>query len=193
MSNAWIFLAEGFEEVEAVTAIDFLRRAGVVVTIAAVGGFDGKRNVAGSHGITLEADVTIKGLAGRALPDALLLPGGLPGAENLAASPELDFILKKAAAGGKCICAICAAPAYVLGPKGLLDGKRFTCYPGAEARVASLHRNVAPRHEAAPVVADGGLITSRAPGTAAAWTLAIVERLVNKETADKLAADSLLR
>ncbi|GHU73895.1 DJ-1 family protein [Spirochaetia bacterium] len=140
-----VLLAEGFEEVEAITPIDYLRRAGIEVTTAAVGagGTDGgtSRTVTGSHGIPVTADAVLLNLvkAGKTAAsawDAVLIPGGLPGAVNLAASKETGALLKEMAAAGRTVAAICASPAMVLAPLGILAGKRFTCYPGMEKTVS---------------------------------------------------------
>jgi 4-methyl-5(b-hydroxyethyl)-thiazole monophosphate biosynthesis len=180
--RALIFLAEGFEEVEAVTPIDYLRRAGVEVTIAAVG--DGEI-VTGSHGIPVKA--TLGNLTkGAASWDAVILPGGMPGASNLAASKELGAFLKEMAAAGKWVCAICAAPAVVLSPLGLLAGKNFTCYPGMESQVTGA------LWSGDRVVIDGNIITSRGAGTAGNFAAAIIEELVSKEAGEKIAKSVLL-
>ncbi|MDR0474758.1 MAG: DJ-1/PfpI family protein, partial [Treponema sp.] len=131
--NAIILLAEGFEEVEALTPVDYLRRAGIDVLTVAVG--EG-RTVKGARGIPVIADTTLKECQGTAdLWDAVILPGGMPGSANLAASGETGGLLKKMEAAGKWLCAICAAPALALAPLGLLSGRRFTCYPGMETKV----------------------------------------------------------
>jgi 4-methyl-5(b-hydroxyethyl)-thiazole monophosphate biosynthesis len=189
IKKAVVFLAEGFEEVEAVTPIDYLRRAGVEVTIAAAGG---GQIVTGSHGIPVRADTTLGDLVrqGGAVPaswDAVVLPGGMPGADNLAASAALGSFVKEMAAAGKWVCAICASPAVVLAPLGLLEGRKFTCYPGMEKRVSGA------RWSGDPVVTDGAIITSRGAGTAGDFAAAIIGRLVSEEAAEKLAQSVLLR
>jgi 4-methyl-5(b-hydroxyethyl)-thiazole monophosphate biosynthesis len=186
--RAVVFLAEGFEEVEAVTPIDYLRRAGVETVIASAGAGE---IVTGSHGIPVKAGVTLGDLAsqGRLAPafwDAVVLPGGLPGADNLAASAEIGAFIQAMAAAGKWVCAICAAPAVVLAPLGVLAGKRFTCYPGMETAVSGA------RWSGDPVVIDGGLITSRGAGTAGSFAAAVVGKLVSEDAAAKLARSVLL-
>jgi 4-methyl-5(b-hydroxyethyl)-thiazole monophosphate biosynthesis len=185
--KALIFLAEGFEEVEAVTPIDYLRRAGVEVTIAALGG----EIVTGSHGIPVKADTTLGDLAkqGGAVPacwDAVVLPGGLPGADNLAASAAVGSFVKDMAAAGKWVCAICASPAVVLAPLGLLEGRKFTCYPGMENTVSGA------RWSGGRVVIDGNVITSRGAGTAGDFAAAIIGKLVSEEAAEKISRSVLL-
>jgi 4-methyl-5(b-hydroxyethyl)-thiazole monophosphate biosynthesis len=187
--KALVFLADGFEEVEAVTPIDYLRRSGVEVVIAAIGQ---SLSVKGSHGIALTADTTIAALnpLNPAGWDCVFVPGGMPGASNLAACVPAGNFFREMAKAGKIIAAICASPAVFLAPLGLLEGKKFTCYPGMEQR---------PEGGAIPggkwleerVVIDGNLITSRAAGTAAEFALALVERLAGSDEAKKLKAATL--
>jgi len=186
-------LAEGFEEVEAVTPIDYLRRAGIEVTIAVLGN---GLTVRGSHGIRLAADAVLDDLAGegKLKPsswDAVVVPGGLPGADNLAASKQVGDFLKGMAAAGKLIAAICASPARVLAPLGLLAEKKFTCYPGEEKNIPSSILAGAEWKEDS-VVVDGNLITSRGAGTAGEFACAIIGKLVGQEEAKKLADKVLL-
>jgi 4-methyl-5(b-hydroxyethyl)-thiazole monophosphate biosynthesis len=181
--RALVFLAEGFEEVEAVTPVDFLRRAGIEVTTAAVGK---DRVVTGARGIPVVADTVAANLVG--LPyGAVVLPGGMPGAKNLAASGVVDAVIREAAAKGRIIAAICAAPVIVLAPRGVLAGKKFTCFPGMEKEISGA---VWQEDE---VVVDGNLITSRGAGTAALFALAIIEHLTDKDTADKIGKSTLVR
>jgi 4-methyl-5(b-hydroxyethyl)-thiazole monophosphate biosynthesis len=176
--KALVFLAEGFEEVEAVTPIDYLRRAGIEVSTVSIAG---GTTVTGAHGIPLLADTRIADITGLGGYDALLLPGGMPGATNLVNDPALDSLLKSAAKAGTLVCAICASPAVVLAPKGILAGRKFTCYPGAEEKVSGA------AWSADPVVIDGNIITSRGPGTAARWAFAIIAALLDSATAEKIA------
>lgn len=186
--KALTFLAEGFEEVEAVTPIDYLRRAGVEVCIVSI--TDG-RIVKGAHDLSITADTTLTGLSGQgrlspSLWDAVFIPGGMPGASNLASCEPLCSFFKEMAGAGKIIAAICASPAVVLAPLGLLKGKRFTCYPGMEGRVSD------GNWLGERAVSDGSLITSRGPGTAADFALALITQLAGPEAAKKLAKDALL-
>jgi 4-methyl-5(b-hydroxyethyl)-thiazole monophosphate biosynthesis len=187
--KAILLLADGFEEVEALTPVDYLRRAGVEVCAAALGK---GRLVTGSHGIPVSADAELGELAaaGKLEPggwDAVLLPGGMPGASNLAASAETGAFLKAMAAGGKIVAAICASPALVLAPLGLLEGRRFTCYPGMEKEVKGTARWVEDK-----VAIDGNIITSRAAGTAGLWALALISALAGEAASGKIAASVLL-
>lgn len=176
-----IVLAQGCEEIEATTPIDVLRRAGLEVTIAGIGGL----RITGSHGITLEADTTLEALDG--LPEAIVLPGGMPGAENLANSEVLNDILEKMHAQGRTIGAICAAPAVVLAATGILDGRNATCYPGFEARFSD-----AVNFREDRVVIDGNLITSRGPGTALEFSLALASRLADPHISGELGRAMLM-
>lgn len=171
-----IVLAEGFEEIEAVTPIDVLRRAGLEVVVAGVG----KREVAGAHGITVETDIMLEQY--QEMPDAVVLPGGMPGAENLQKSETLKDILHKMKRSNHLIAAICASPAVVLAPLGFLDGKKAACYPGFEE---GLGPKVSFSEER--VVRDGQVITSRGPGTALEFSLELVSQLVSPEKAAQLA------
>jgi 4-methyl-5(b-hydroxyethyl)-thiazole monophosphate biosynthesis len=184
-----VFLAPGFEEVEAITPIDYLRRAGIEVCTLAVGQ---DKAVTGAHGITLLADASFselaaQGKAGSAAWDGALLPGGQPGASNLAASRETASLLLEFEREGKWICAICASPAVVLAPLGLLKGRRFTCFPGMEREVSG------GQWSQEAVVIHDHIITSRAAGTAAAWATALIGKLLGQGEAEKIAAAVLLR
>lgn len=180
MVRVLVPLAPGFEEIEAVTIIDVLRRAGVEVTVA---GLDA-RQVTGSHGITLGAD----DLLGNVLQqdwDAIVLPGGMPGAQHLEDHSGLRVLLQKQSQQGKHIAAICAAP-KALAAAGLLKDKRATSYPGF------LKPGQVQQYLEEPVVSDGKLTTSRGPGTALRFALALVEKLVGAEQSKQLAARMLV-
>jgi 4-methyl-5(b-hydroxyethyl)-thiazole monophosphate biosynthesis len=186
--KAIVLLAGGFEEVEAITPVDYLRRSGIEVTTAAIGG---NLTVKGARGVPVNADTTLgelakQGKAAAASWDAVILPGGMPGATNLAASQETGALVGEMAAAGKWVCAICASPAVVLAPLGVLSGKRFTCYPGMEAQVRD------GKWSAGPVVIDGNIITSRGAGTAGAFAVAIIGKLAGDAEAKKVAESVLL-
>lgn len=176
MKKVSIFLADGFEEVEALTPVDLLRRAGAEVTLAAVGE---KKEVTGSHGITITADHLFADIDFTDI-DLLVLPGGMPGTLNLKACEPLLTLLKEHDAKGKKLAAICAAPT-VLGYVGLLQGKKATCYPGCEEGLTG----ALPVTE--PVVTDGTITTSRGVGTAIPFALSLVAGLFGTEKADELA------
>jgi 4-methyl-5(b-hydroxyethyl)-thiazole monophosphate biosynthesis len=181
--KALVFLADGFEEVEAVTPIDYLRRAGIEVTTASV---SGGKTVTGAHGLPVVVDALITEVPKGAVWDVLVCPGGMPGASNIAASVPACAMLKAQAAAGRCIAAICASPAVVLSPLGLLRGRRFTGYPGTETGVEDA------QWSAGRVVTDGNIITSRGAGTAGDFAVAVIATVLNREAADKVAASVLL-
>ncbi len=177
-----IVLADGFEEIEAVTPIDVLRRAGLEVIVAGVG----KREITGAHNITVETDLMIEQYQGS--PDAVVLPGGMPGAENLSQSEALKDLLQKMRKPGKLIGAICASPAVVLAPTGILDGKKATCFPGFDNDLGPKVKFVTDR-----VVTDGQVVTSRGPGTAMEFSLELVSQLVSAEKAEQLAQKMVVK
>ena len=181
LKTALVILAEGFEEVEAIAPVDVLRRAGVRVTIAGVKDLC----VKGSRKIGVEADILLRDLV--EIPDAVILPGGIPGATNLAKSEEVAELVKKMHDAGKIVAAICAAPAVILAPLGILDGKRATCYPGCETDFSSKTVYAQER-----VVVDGNIITSQGPGTAFEFALAIAARLVGQPMADTVRGKMLI-
>ena len=165
MHKVLVLLAQGCEEIEAVTIIDILRRAGIEVTSAGLDDLP----VLGSHSVMLLADTTLD-LAQHQEFDMIVLPGGLPGTDNLRSDKRLIALLQKMAQQGKYIAAICAAPS-VLAAAGLLDGRKATCYPTCLDGFPQVHL------QTAAVVEDGNIITSRGPGTAMDFALALVERL----------------
>ena len=170
-----VALADGFEEIEAVTPIDILRRAGVNVIVAGVG----KTDVTGAQGLVIKTDVQLESYQG--LPDALVLPGGAQGAANLRDSEALSALIARLKDTDRVIGAICAAPAVVLSKTGVMDGKKATCYPGYEKTMGPSIRFSGDR-----VVRDGRLITSRGPGTALEFSLELVRQLVDSATADNI-------
>ncbi|RMG18042.1 MAG: DJ-1/PfpI family protein [Planctomycetota bacterium] len=175
MARAAVLLAPGFEEIEALTTIDVLRRAGVEVVTAALG----EREVPGAHGVTVLADAPLSEVPEQL--DAVVLPGGMPGSKHLGESAEVQQLVRRIADAGGWVAAICAAPALALGPTGVLSGKRATCYPGFEEHFPADVRRSEDR-----VVVDGRLVTSRGPGTALEFALALAERLATPETAAQL-------
>lgn len=176
MKKTGIFLAEGFEEVEALTVVDILRRAGVICDMVAIGE---KLEVTGSHGITVKADQMFDQKKA-AEYDGLILPGGMPGTLNLGAHVKLTETLKEYASQGRLVAAICAAPT-VLGAQKILIGKKATCYPGMEDQLTGAE------HLTLPVVTDGNIITSRGLGTAIEFALAILNWLGLNIKADEIA------
>ena len=188
MKKAIVLLADGFEDVEAITPIDYLRRAGIDVTVASI---SKKHKVEGRwSGIKVIAGATLAELISinKDLKhwDAVIIPGGIPGATNLAESQDVCTLLNEMAITGKLICAICASPAVVLAPLGLLAGKKFTCYPKMEERVKD------GEWSEDRVVVDGNIITSRGAGTAGEFAIAIIEKLLGEAAAKKIADAVLL-
>jgi 4-methyl-5(b-hydroxyethyl)-thiazole monophosphate biosynthesis len=167
-------LAPGFEEIEAVTVVDLLRRAGIDVSTASLAGV----RVTGSHGIPIEADISIDA-ADASDYDMIVLPGGMPGAEHLKRDPRIVALLRQFADSGRYTAAICAAPG-VLAHAGLLDNRRATSYPGFLAPDTAPGITLSD----APVVVDGKVVTSRGPGTAMEFGLALIELLCGRPAAD---------
>jgi len=174
MPRVCVLLAAGFEEIEAVTIIDVLRRAELDVVTVAVA----QNPVKGSHGVVLQADRALTDVKGEAW-DMVILPGGLPGSTNLRDDPGVVDLLVRQAEKGKKIGAICAAP-IALGKAGLLKGKKATSYPGFEDQLTGA------LYQQAAVVRDGNIITSRGPGTAMEFSLQIVADLKGRTAADSL-------
>jgi 4-methyl-5(b-hydroxyethyl)-thiazole monophosphate biosynthesis len=184
--KAIILMADGFEDVEAVTPIDYLRRAGIEVTSASISDLTVTSRWGG---IKLITDTTLAKVleSDCAGWDAVIVPGGMPGAANLAASKETGEFLSKMANDGKLICAICASPVIVLFPLGLIAGKNFTCYPGLEEKVTDA------QWSDARVVVDGNIVTSRGAGTAGEFSIAIIKKLLDEATGKKIAETVLIQ
>ena len=176
MATALVLLAEGFEEIEAVTIIDVLRRGDVAVTTASLAG----KHVRGSHDISIEADTLLERVNVDDF-DALVLPGG-PAAKTLREDERAQALIVRAAERGKLLAAVCAAPT-ALERAGVLSGKRATAYPGNQLPSATFVEQA--------VVEDGNVITGRGPGLTMAFALKVVERLSGAPTA-KLTAERLL-
>lgn len=175
MSTAAVFLADGCEEVEALTQVDFLRRAGIKVITAGIG----KKTITGGHDIRITADTIVDELDKPF--DAVIIPGGMPGAEHIAESRKAGEIIRSTYEAGKLVAAICAAPAVVLAPTGILAGKKATCYPGFEEKLSGDITFTEDR-----VVVDGNIITSRGPGTAAEFAAAIIRYIEGDKAADEI-------
>ncbi len=176
MSKVLVPLADGFEDLEAVSVIDVLRRGGVEVVTAALGTTDEVRS---AHGVRMHADGLLADVAD-ADYDAIVLPGGGEGTENLRGSSRLRRRLVRQQSENRLICAICAAPT-VLAEFGLLpDGCEATCYPSCADR---LGRPCA----GAPVVADGNIITGQAPGSALLFALVVLQTLEGESVAGQVA------
>ena len=177
-----LFLADGFEEIEALTPVDVLRRAGIEVKTYSI---NGDLCVCGTHNIMVDADDIIENVEYDKI-DAVILPGGMPGADNLENCEDVREILQYAFENGKLMCAICAAP-KVLGKFGYLKSKRATCFPGFEEYLSGANAT------GERVEVDENVITSKGMGTAMDFSLAILEYLKGKEVADKMANSTMYR
>ena len=176
MARVLVPLAEGCEELEAVTIIDLLRRAEIDVVTAGLN----EGPIRASRGVVLLPDTTLDQALAQEY-DMVVLPGGLPGADHLEQDPRIIDLLQRMAASGQYTAAVCAAP-KVLAAAGLLDGKRVTSYPGFldKMRVAGMS------YLTDPVVIDGKITTSRGPGTAMDFALALIEQLVGRTVRDQV-------
>lgn len=176
----YVFLADGFEEVEALVPVDVLRRAGISVTTVGVTG----KTVIGSHGIPVVCDAEIDGLQPIDL-EAVVLPGGLPGTTNLEACDGVHVFLDCAENSGAIIAAICAAPS-VLGHKGLLKGKRATCYTGFEKEL------IGATVTGEPAVRDGNIVTGRGAGAAFEFAFLLLNALTGSDEASEKLREGML-
>ena len=183
MNESFLFLAEGFEEIEALTAVDVLRRADIPVKTVSI---TSAKQVTGAHGITVTADVLFDSTLFNSA-EWLILPGGMPGATNLYNFARLQGLLRRQAESksGR-IAAICAAPAVVLGQMGLLEGRKATCYPGFE----NLLKGATP--VSAPVTTDDKFVLGNGPANALVWALAIVKEAKGINAATQVANGMLL-
>lgn len=178
MPRVLVPLANGCEELEAVTIIDLLRRAGVEVVSASLT----DAPVRCSHGTVLLADHLLEEVQDEAF-DMLVLPGGLPGADHLNADPRIHRLINRLAAADKHVAAICAAP-KVLVENGILNGRKLTAYPGALAAIDTSRVSITDQ----PVQVDGKVITSRGPGTAMDFSLQLIETLLGKAARQQVEA-----
>lgn len=180
MKTLAVVLAPGFEETEAILPIDLFRRAGLKVLVAGLE----TGHVMSARQVCVVSDLLLFELEESF--DALILPGGMPGAQNLADSTLLQHLIEKTLARNRLVGAICAAPAVVLGSKGFLKGKRFTCYPGMENLVEG------GLYCEEPVVKDGNLITSRGVGTASDFAYEVIKTLLGEAKAKEVLLKALL-
>lgn len=176
----YVHLATGFEEVEALTVIDLLRRADIEVKSVSI---TGEKRVMGTHSIPVEADITFEE-ADYGECEMIVLPGGLPGADYLGEHAGLTAQIREFAANDKYLAAICAAP-QVFGAQGILEGKKATIYPGMEGCLTGAE----PQDEI--VVVDGKIITSMGPATAMSFALKLIEVLKGSEVSGAVASGLL--
>ena len=165
----YLFLADGFEEVEAITPIDYIRRCDIEIRSVGING----KQIKGAHGLVVEADMEIDDYSSDENVDMIILPGGLHGTENLRSSTKVIEAIKKACVNSS-VAAICAAPS-ILGEIGLLKGRKACCYPGFEKYLEGAKISFEP------VVVDNNIITSRGPGTAQQFSFEIIEYLAGRE------------
>jgi len=176
MAKVLVPLANGFEELEAITVIDVLRRGGVMVATASI---HDTTDVKGAHGISIKADSLFADVSEEAY-DAIVLPGGSEGTENLKNSDALFRRLRRQNSEGKLICAICAAPTVLVEADVIAPGIHVTCYPTCQMQ---LDRPWTP----APVVSEGNIITGQAPGSALLFALVVLQTITGEKTVQKVA------
>lgn len=169
-----IILADGFEEIEALTPIDLLRRAGIDVTVAGLNSTE----ITGAHSITVKTDVELSKVQDQPF-DAVVLPGGMPGTNNLNASDIVHKIVRNSYRENKLVSAICAAP-LVLSDSGILKDKSFTCYPGFENKITNGNFNDSN------IIKDNNIITGKGVGKAIDFSLSIISELINEEKAKEI-------
>ena len=195
MKTAAIFFADGFEEIEALTPVDYLRRAGVNVITVAVTSSQAENPciVMGSHKVPIITDTTMKEYLSKFsqnLPDCVICPGGSLGAQNLAASDDLHKHLEKCHANEKLVAAICASPAVVLGKTNILKEKKWTCYPDMEGEAKEDYLS---GYSDKAFITDGNLVTSRGAGAAEEFAMELVRILTDEATAKKVHDGTLQR
>ena len=176
----YMFLADGFEEVEALTPLDLLRRAGAEILTVGIQG----TTATGAHGITFACDITAEEMDLSAV-DTVILPGGMPGTTNLDACRYVDAAIEAVTKKGGRLAAICAAP-LILGKRGLLEGKHAVCYPGFEKELRGAHIC-----ETAGVVTDGSITTAKGMGVAFEFGIELVRLLFGQGKADAIASATM--
>lgn len=205
--KAVVILAPGFEEIEALTPVDYLRRAGVEVTVAGIAapGESFNKMIEGAHSIKVECDMSfddyLNGLGGE-LYDAIIIPGGMPGAANIGANEKVMEHIMKMAEAEKYVCAICAAPIVVLAKTGLLAGHTFTCYPGMDQKIADYVPDPSQINDLMDesylahmksFIVDGKIITGKGPGAAEEFAMAIVKELCGVDPMMRIRTSSCQR
>ncbi|MCI5522908.1 MAG: DJ-1/PfpI family protein [Spirochaetia bacterium] len=190
MKKIVVFLANGFEEIEALSPVDYLRRAGEDVVTVAVG--TSNRTVESSHKVSVLADITFDSYLDSLddLPDAVVVPGGMPGSSNIAECSKALSFIDEMNEKQKLVCAICAAPALVLSKTKALAGKKWTCYPDMEKNAPSYAGNHITTE---PFIHDGNLITARGPGAAEQFAMEIVKTLSGNDVYSKIKSAAVMR
>lgn len=193
--SVYVLLAEGFEEIEALSPVDYLRRVGLDVKTLSC---SDSLTVKGSHGIPVVADMMVKEASGQVV-EAVIIPGGMPGAANVGKSSAAKELIAEVAGEGKLVAAICAAPVVTLASTGLLKGKKFTCYPSMEEQLeqwgGSNWKELTEGYQYTGnrVEVDGNLITGAGPGAAEEFSLTLAKILAGEDAAKKLASSALFR
>jgi 4-methyl-5(b-hydroxyethyl)-thiazole monophosphate biosynthesis len=177
MKKVYVFLADGFEDVEALIPVDVFRRGGLDVTTVSISDFPLVRS---AHGVNIETDIMFE-QGDFSDADLVFLPGGMPGATNLFEHKGVCKVVVDQFAAGKKIAAICAAPAVVLGQLGLLEGKKATCYPGFEDMLDGA------QYTADLVTVDGNVTTGEGPAAAFPFAYELLAQLAGKQTSDQIA------
>ncbi len=191
MKGTYIFLADGFEEIEALATVDVLRRGGIDARTVSINGDD---QVHGAHGVPVIADMTWDGFKAETdfshtgEDDVMVFPGGMPGTKNLAENEELMEMMRRHYSEGGIVAAICAAPGLVVPQLPTLEGKKFTCYDGFEAAPTAK----GGEYVRTAAVSDGNLITGRGPGCAVDFALAIVERVKGSSLASEIRSSMMI-
>lgn len=176
MSKVAVFFGTGYEEIEALTVVDILRRAGIETSMVSI---TGEKKVTSSHKVTVEMDELLENLDFNSV-DVIVLPGGMPGTKNLEACEPLMTQVDSFYQKGKVVAAVCAAPS-ILGHRGILKGKKACSFPSFESHLEGAEVS------SQPAVIDGNVITGRGMGAAVPFGLAILEKLQGRETAKKMA------
>jgi 4-methyl-5(b-hydroxyethyl)-thiazole monophosphate biosynthesis len=182
MKKVLLMLADGFEEVEALTVVDYLRRSNIICDTCSI---VNEKTVKGAHEIVVESDLILDEMSDVHNYDGIILPGGLPGSTNLRDDEGVIGIVKDFNEKGKLVAAICAAP-IVLERAGIINGKNVTSYPGLEGDLMGAN------YCEDLVVQDGNILTARGPAAAVYFSLKIIEYLAGKETAIEISKDILL-
>lgn len=188
MKKAAVFFADGFEDIEALSPVDYLRRAGIEVTTVAVPSetMKDEKIVTSSHNVSMIMDTTLDEYleeCKKELPDCVVCPGGSVGAENLSLSNVLLDHLEKCFDSGKIVAALCASPAVVLGKTKVLDGRNWTCYPGMQTEGNEYYLE---KYSNQVFITDGNVVTGRGPGASEQFAMELVRILAGEETAKRI-------
>ena len=195
MKTAAVFFADGFEDIEALSPVDYMRRAGIEVITVGVKGipYNNTLIVTSSHKVPMIMDISMQDFLkqyGENLPDCIVCPGGGVGAINLSKNKELLTYIEKCNKAQKLVSAICASPAVVFGKTNVLKAKKWTCYPGMENEAQAEYSG---GYSNEVFITDGNLVTSRGPGASEQFAMELVRILAGQETYDKLHAGTQQR